>query len=89
MHCIGLKGKAKDKAVFSSLPCLLPADTYDVLAGSFLMRLALLKVSKSQKHFFVNSIAQKTNEILDKILPYLHLTSKGNEVSRINVFEIY
>ena len=38
----GLKGKAKHKAVFSSLPCLLPADTNDVLAGSFLMRLALL-----------------------------------------------
>ena len=28
-----------------------------------------LKVSKSQKHFSWNSIAQKTNEILDKILP--------------------
>ena len=39
---VALKGKAKHKAVFSSLPCLLPADTYDVLAGSFLMRLALL-----------------------------------------------
>ena len=29
-----------------------------------------LKVSKSQRHFSWNSIAQKTNEILDKILPY-------------------
>ena len=29
----------------------------------------LLKVNKSQKHFSWNSIAQKTNEILDKILP--------------------
>ena len=31
-----------------------------------------LVVSKSQKHFFLklHSIAQKTNEILDKILPY-------------------
>ena len=28
-----------------------------------------LKVNKSQKHFSWNSIAQKTNEILDKILP--------------------
>ena len=29
-----------------------------------------LKVSKSQKQFSWNSIVQKTNEILDKILPY-------------------
>ena len=28
-----------------------------------------VKVNKSQKHFSWNSIAQKTNEILDKILP--------------------
>ena len=33
-------------------------------------QMALLKVSKSQKHFFKNSIAQKINKILDKILPY-------------------
>ena len=32
--------------------------------------LILLKVSKSQKLFSWNSIAKKTNEILDKILPY-------------------
>ena len=30
----------------------------------------LLKVRKSQKHFFLNSIAQKMDEIFDKILPY-------------------
>ena len=29
----------------------------------------LLKVSKSQKHFSWDSIAQNTNEISDKILP--------------------
>ena len=29
-----------------------------------------VKVSKSQKHFSLNFIAQKTNEILDKILLY-------------------
>ena len=32
--------------------------TYDVLAGSFLMRLALLKVSKSQKYFFLETPLQ-------------------------------
>jgi hypothetical protein len=31
--------------------------------------ISALKVSKSQKHFFVKLIAQKTNEIFDKILP--------------------
>ena len=29
-----------------------------------------LKVSKSQKHFSLNSIAQKPNEIFEEILPY-------------------
>ena len=29
----------------------------------------IVKINKSQKHFSWNSIAQKTNEILDKILP--------------------
>ena len=61
-----------------------------------------LKVSKSQKHFFLNSwnsIAQKTNEILDKILLYearaeiiwsnISLVFLGNWVSRKNAFEIY
>ena len=32
--------------------------------------IVLLKVSKFQKHFSWNSIVQKPNEILDKILPY-------------------
>ena len=70
--------------------------TYDVLAGSFLMRLALLKVSKSQKHFFLKLHCPKTNKILDKILPWLHRAEFcllfrffGNGVSRKNAFEIY
>ena len=46
--------------------------TYDVLAGSFLMRLALLKVSESKKYFFLKLHCPKTNKILDKILPWLH-----------------
>ena len=71
--------------------------TYDVLAGSFLMRLALLKVSKSQKYFFLKLHCQKLNKILDKILPYearaefcqIFRVFLGNGVSRKNGFEIY
>ena len=57
-----------------------------------------VKVSKSQKHFSWNSIAQKTNKILDKILPYMKLGQNfvksfvrffGNGDLRKNAFEIY
>ena len=59
-----------------------------------------LKVSKFQKHFSWNSIAQKTNKILGKILPYeeamklgqnfcLTFCLLGNGDSRKSVFVIY
>ena len=34
----------------------------------------IIKVRKSQKHFFWNSIAQKTNKIFDKILPLSNIS---------------
>ena len=41
-----------------------------------IMVLLVLKVSKSQNIFFWNSIAQKSKEILVKILPYSYLKKK-------------
>ena len=70
--------------------------TYDVLAGSFLMRLALLKVSKSQKKNLKTTLPPKTNKVLDKILPLLHRAEfclifrfLGYGISRKIGFEIY
>ena len=44
-------------------------DPWHLACFSFCTILDVVKVSKSQKHTFFKSIAQKTNEILDKILP--------------------
>ena len=52
----------------------------------------LLKVSKYEKHFFWNSIAQKTNEIFVKILSFIgknFIRHLGNGVSRKIAFKIY
>ena len=57
-----------------------------------------VKVSKSQKHFFLKLHCPKTNEILDKILLYEEARAQfhqifrsfwDNGVSRKNAFEIY
>ena len=58
--------------------------------------LLLLKVSKSQNIFSWNSVAQKMNEILNKVLPYeakefvkYFVCFLSNGVSRKNICEIY
>ena len=64
----------------------------------FITTQVLLKVSKSQKHFSWNSIAQKTNKISDKKLPYearaefcqiIRSFLGGNGVLRKKCLEIY
>ena len=50
----------------------------------------LIKVSKFPKHLFLNCIAQKTDEMFDKILASLHRAHFwGDGVSSENIFEIY
>ena len=57
-------------SLFWPPPKYLDVDILNLERGQKLAFLDHLKVSKSQKHFSWNSIAQKTNIILDKILPY-------------------
>ena len=55
--------------------------TYDVLAGSFLMRLALLKVSKSQKYFFLKLHCPKNEQ---NIRQDSAIASQGRILSNIS-----
>ena len=57
----GLKGKLE--AYWQEIQVLVP---WNINSEK---RKWLLKVSKSQKHFSWNSIAQKMNALFDKILP--------------------
>ena len=49
---------------------MIPEPSLSSSKKSYFFEEWLLKVTKSQKQFFLELHAQKTNEIFDKILPY-------------------